>query len=627
MARQEQIRPGAGLAWTFAKSSEQGKVMRQIVRGGIMGVAAAMMVACGGGGGNAPTYTIGGTVTGLNGTLVLQDNGADDLSLTANGSLTFATALASGAAYAVTVRTQPVGQTCSVSNGNGQVAAAVVSSVAIACVASNYAVGGTVSGLAGTGLVLQNNGADALPLGADGSFTFATKVANGGAYAVSVKISPTGPSQTCSLANASGTVAAAPVSNVSVTCVTLASGVLDASFGTGGKFMTPPGEARGAVLQPDGKLVIATAGPFTNGNSFTLERFSADGSPDTAFGSAGKTEGNLGGLNLASETPMALVRQSDGKLVVAGWGTLLLAGQTSMQFALARYDANGVLDPSFGTGGLAFASFGHRSSLLWSLLIQPDGKLVAVGGTSNGSGLDFAVARFLTTGALDPSFGTNGAVTTDIQSNGRDDTAQSVALQADGKLAVAGWTQLSNGDVLTALARYNPDGSPDASFGGAGRLWNPAAVFGSGRAAIAVQGDGKILVSSTAASNLEDFALSRYNPDGSIDATYGSNGMVTTDFNNGSQERAMTVVLQADGKAIVGGFSSLGLSGDVFALARYGTDGSLDASFGTGGKVVTDFGVSLALVNVLLVQPDGKIVAVGFASNGTPFGAVARYIP
>ena len=589
-------------------------------------MAAALMAACGGGGGKPVTYAIGGTVSGLNGTLVLQDNGADDLSVTANGPLAFATALASGAAYAVTVRTQPVGQTCSVGNGNGQVSAANVSSVSIACIDNTYAIGGTVTGLVGSGLLLLDNGGDALPVSADGSFTFATRLANGAAYTVSVKSSPTSPSQTCSLANGSGTVAAAPVGNVSVSCVTLASGVLDTSFGAGGKFMVPPGEARGAVLQPDGKLVIAATGPFTNNNSFTLERFNADGSPDLAFGTAGKSEGNLGGLSIFGESPMTLAIQGDGKLVVAGWGTIMAAGQATMQFALARYDAAGALDPTFGTGGLTFAAFGHRSSLLWSLLIQPDGKLVAVGGTSDGSQYDFAVARFLTSGALDPSFGTNGMVITDIQSNRSDDTAQGVALRPDGKLVVAGWTQVSN-NVFTTLARYNIDGSLDTTFAGAGRQWNPAADFGSGRVAVALQADGKILVNSTPTTNAEDFGLSRYNPDGSIDTTYGNNGLVTTDFNNGTQERAMTLVLQSDGKAIVGGFSSLGLSGPVFALARYGTDGILDASFGSGGKVVTDFGVSLAIVDVLLIQPDGKIVAVGGASNGAWSGAVARYTP
>ena len=128
-----------------------------------------------------PTYSVGGTVSGLTGTVVLQDNGGDNLSVTANGSFTFPTQLASGAAYAVTVKTQPAGQTCAVSGGTGTVGTANVTSVAVTCTTTppaTYSVGGAVSGLTGT-VVLQDNGGDNLSVAANGSFTFATKLASG----------------------------------------------------------------------------------------------------------------------------------------------------------------------------------------------------------------------------------------------------------------------------------------------------------------------------------------------------------------------------------------------------------------------------------------------------------------
>ena len=134
--------------------------------------------------------------------MVLQDNGADNLSVSANGPFTFATALPAGAAYAVTVKTNPSGQTCSVTNGSGTVGAANVTNVAVTCAATpDLSVGGSVSGLAGT-VVLQDNGADNLSVSANGSFTFATALPAGAAYAVTVKTNPSG--QTCSVSNGSG---------------------------------------------------------------------------------------------------------------------------------------------------------------------------------------------------------------------------------------------------------------------------------------------------------------------------------------------------------------------------------------------------------------------------------------
>jgi 6-phosphogluconolactonase (cycloisomerase 2 family) len=198
---------------------------------GAMSIIALALAACGGGGGSGgggttpppppAQYTIGGSVTGLTGTgLVLQDNGGDNLSVTQNGSFTFATKVNSGGAYAVTVMTQPTGQTCTVSNGTGT-ASANVTNVAVACAATaggNVTIGGTVTGLTGTGLVLQDNGGDNLSITGNGAFTFATPLASGKAYAVTVLTQPSSPTQTCTVANGSGTTASANVTNVAVTC-------------------------------------------------------------------------------------------------------------------------------------------------------------------------------------------------------------------------------------------------------------------------------------------------------------------------------------------------------------------------------------------------------------------------
>ncbi len=177
-----------------------------------------------------PTFSVGGTISGLTGTAVLADNGGDNLSLSANGAFTFATSLASGAAYSVTVKTNPAGQTCTVTSGSGTIAAANITSVAVTCSSApplTFSVGGTVSGLTGT-VVLQDNGGDNLSVSANGAFTFATSLASGAAYNSTVATNPAG--QTCTVTSGSGTIAAASVTNIAVACTTSSSGSASDNF-------------------------------------------------------------------------------------------------------------------------------------------------------------------------------------------------------------------------------------------------------------------------------------------------------------------------------------------------------------------------------------------------------------
>ena len=206
------------------------------------------------------TYTVGGTVSGLSGTVVLQDNGGDNLSLSANGSFTFATALAGGAAYSVTVLTNPPGQICTVANGSGAIASGNVTNVAVTCGSSaTYTVGGTVSGLSGT-VVLQDNGGDNLSLSANGSFTFATALTNGATYNVTVLTNPSG--QICTVANGSGAIASGNVTNVAVTCGS------SAIYTVGG---TVSGLSGTVVLQDNGgdNLSLSANGSFTFATALT----------------------------------------------------------------------------------------------------------------------------------------------------------------------------------------------------------------------------------------------------------------------------------------------------------------------------------------------------------------------
>lgn len=226
----------------------------------VTSVALLFCFACGGGSinGTKTTFTISANVTGLTGTLVLADNGTDNLSITANGSTAFATKIASGSAYAVTVMTQPSGQTCTLgSNASGTATADV--SVAVTCVASGtFTIGGTLSGLApSSSVILQDNAADDLTVSANGTFTFATGLATGTTYLVTVKTQPAG--ETCTVVNGSGTVATSNITNVAVTC---SAGNVTVTIGG-----TLTGLASGAsiVLQNNGgdNLSLSTNQSFT----------------------------------------------------------------------------------------------------------------------------------------------------------------------------------------------------------------------------------------------------------------------------------------------------------------------------------------------------------------------------
>jgi len=212
-------------------------------------------------------------VTGLSGSLTLANNGGDARTLTADGAFTFTTAITGGGAYAVTVSTQPATQTCTVTSGAGNVAAANVTNVAINCVTNTYTVGGTVSGLTGAGLVLQNNGGDNLARNADGAFTFTSPVASGGAYNVTVSAQPSSPAQTCTPASNTGTVTA-NVTNVAINCVTNPTTVGEADIGPAGG--TVNGELGAQIIIPPGALA-STVTIGLHRDSSNSPAFAADG--------------------------------------------------------------------------------------------------------------------------------------------------------------------------------------------------------------------------------------------------------------------------------------------------------------------------------------------------------------
>ncbi|MBI4658648.1 MAG: VCBS repeat-containing protein [Verrucomicrobia bacterium] len=397
-------------------------------------------------------------------------------------------------------------------------------------------------------------------------------------------------------------------------------GDLDPAFGSGGKVTASFGSgddyAHAVAVQSDGKIVVVGYAASGGGkNDFALARYNADGSLDTNFGpnANGKVTTDFGGNN---DSAVAVALQPDGKILVAGSS---LPGGT---LVAVRYQANGTLDTSFGTGGKASASFGGGAESASAMLLQPDGKVVVVGLSNAGSCCFSSVlARFNADGSVDTTFGTNGKATTDLSSN--DDGPSAAVLQADGKIVLAGYTSGASGgggDSQFALVRYLANGSLDASFGSGGKVITDVNATDNAFA-VAVQPDGKLVAAGRAnGSSNSDFALARYNTDGSLDTSFGTGGKVTTDV-GGSGDQVHALVVQSDGKIVAAGHNS----SDV-VLARYNADGSLDTTFGSGGKLTSDFGGTDQSFAAAL-QADGKIVVGGHSNAAGNYDfALARYI-
>lgn len=280
------------------------------------------------------------------------------------------------------------------------------------------------------------------------------------------------------------------------------------------------------------------------------------------------------------------------------------------------------LDPTFGTGGITSTAFGNYGAAA-RVAIQPDGRIVVAGQTALG---EFALARYTANGVLDTSFNGTGKVAT-APSGSCSGQARALALQADGKIVVAGtscpnFTSTRNFTVY----RYNADGSLDASFGSSGKATVNFYAGASEAYAVAVQGTS-IWVAGYAGSG---FALARLTSGGTLDYSFGGGtGTVTSAVGTGSAF-ANSLVIQADGKPVLAGYASSG--GTVFALTRYTTKGVLDTTFGTGGKVLTHVGGTsagnAAIATSLAIQSDGNLVAAGYAKGAsvdTYRFAVVRY--
>ncbi|HEX6125768.1 MAG TPA: hypothetical protein VFZ23_10400, partial [Pyrinomonadaceae bacterium] len=393
-------------------------------------------------------------------------------------------------------------------------------------------------------------------------------------------------------------------------------GDLDPTFGTGGKVYNLPTNfipAEDVAIQADGKLVLAgsTLGP-DNTQDFAVVRLNANGSPDAGFGTNGLVaipfDTNF------NENGIAVVVQSDGKIVVAGNVQLGISG---WDFGVARLNTNGSLDATYNGGKVKIGvnTLGG-DDFVFDMIIQTDDKVVITGTTRPMPHKDIALVRLTTSGTLDSSFNT-GRITIAFGGS-TEDEGLALALQPDGNIVIAGST---SGDFC--LIRMTTGGMLDASFNSVGFVVTPIGTQLDRATSVAIQSDGKIVAAGTANSgSFDEFAFARYLSGGQPDLTFDGDGKVTYDIVPMSSDVLSSVLIQADGKII-----GVGAGGGSYALVRLGSLGALDPTFGTGGKVIENIAPTTSAAHRAILQPDGKIVAVGDGSGPGTFGfTAARFL-
>jgi uncharacterized delta-60 repeat protein len=429
----------------------------------------------------------------------------------------------------------------------------------------------------------------------------------------------------------------------------LTAGALDTSFGSNGMATVTVGSlddsGGGVAVQPDLKIVaVGTAKnqvtphpkTFVPTTAFSVARFNTDGTPDTTFGPGGTVQTyfiDSGGNSVSSQSAEAVAIQGDGKIVVAG----RIGGTLGAGFAIARYNADGTLDTTFGgmivhgkkvDQGRVITNFfpagQYNYTAATSVLIQPDGKIVAAGYASSSSSQHFfAVARYNTDGTLDTTFGSEGeAVSTSTISV----ASVAMAIDAGGRIIVEGSSSTSG----QAVACFTPSGTLDTSFGTGGQVSVLAPGFNvSYGAGVAVQSTGKIIISGNSgggtadANNENPLTMARLNTNGSLDTSFGSSGF----YVGSGISYGQSLIVQSDDKLIAAGQTPQPPGPAITTynvVTRVTADGHTDTAFGTSGLTQTSLNTTLGISSDpigVAIGADGKTVEVG-----TDYGSTRGYL-
>ena len=416
------------------------------------------------------------------------------------------------------------------------------------------------------------------------------------------------------------------ISFLLVAIITMAqnAGDLDLSFSGDGKttinIASGADESYASAIQPDQKIILVGTGVTGQNADIELVRLYTDGQLDSSFGSEGKVVSDFGSNH---EYARSVEIQPDDKIVVGGF---IYNYSSNYDFALIRYLPNGSLDNTFGTNGKVQTDVFYDDRL-YDIALLPDGKILAVGYTVNISGRsDIAIVKYNSDGTLDNSFGTGGMVLTPVGTT--DDFGYCIALQSNGKFIVSGFYEVTGNNNDVFVARYNSDGTLDNSFGSNGIS---LLTIGNGHDevySVAIQTDGKIVLGGYTRVGYNNFnlLLIRITSNGSLDSQFGNSGFIIKSFSN-ADDFGRFVNIQSDGKIILSGSCTINYYPyEDFFICRFNQDGSDDLTFGINGTVINLIGNTSSRSYSSCIQNDGKIILAGSAHiNGFMEFAIARY--
>lgn len=382
-------------------------------------------------------------------------------------------------------------------------------------------------------------------------------------------------------------------------------GIPDAGFGDNGKVVTDPllpgvvnVERQKITVISGDKIYQVFSYSVIDGapSDFGIMRYTQDGEPDLSFGTNGVVITDMGANDFAT----SMVVLPDGSFILSGYSLSGINGS----FALAKYDQNGMLAAGFGTGGKVLTPIGTEARA-YAIQVRSDGKIIVAGFSRAGSFNQVTIAQYETNGSLDLSFGTNGVVTTTIGTG--DSVAYGLALQADGKIVIAGFALDAGANYIFALARYTATGVLDLSFDTDGIQTTSIGGVDDAANTIIIQPDGRIIAGGQSwQTSHYDFAMVRYNTDGSVDSGFGTSGVALTDLASGTDDFGTALLLQPDNKILFTGYTNDGLGEPSdFAVVRYTTAGAPDLSFGAGlnGRTIIDFGADEFSYTIALQGP------------------------
>jgi uncharacterized delta-60 repeat protein len=379
-----------------------------------------------------------------------------------------------------------------------------------------------------------------------------------------------------------------------------------------GRVITKIGQENDLVndiaVMPDGRVVLAGVSYTLRGSEVAVARYTSNGTPDPSFSDDGKLTTSFGGIASYGSNVDLL---AGGRILVTGFEeNRSTSGNERSYLVMSRYMADGSLDKDFSGDGKATLDDGRdRDVTAQDAAVQPDGSIL-IGGDLNED--DTFIAKLRADGTLDTGFASSGERI--IEFSRGSSYVRATLLQPDGKILVIGTTLPDPSDVHFAITRLNADGTSDVSFSGDGlATMDFLSNTPSSASCAALQADGKIVIAGTVGTNSNaDFGVARLNPDGTLDKTFSGDGWQKTDF-SGSLDRAYCIAIQPDGKILVGGYTDPTPGSQDFALVRYNPNGTLDTSFSDDGKLTIDFDNSVDGARSIAVLDSGKIIIAGLA--------------